>query len=153
MDQGAPRTVVTFQSTSFNTSQHKDYFINPGCYGDDVARWLIEKLRAIGIQTDTEPDQEDFGWYFSFTIDGVSYHLVIGYRPGAKNEPGTWIAWLEQKVGLLKVFVGAHKKQISTSAAIAIHAALSSSPAIGAIRWHTQKNFDAGQEELGEAAP
>ncbi len=55
------RTVVTFQSPAFNTSERKDYFINDGCYGDDLARWLIEQLRSRGVQTDAEPGQEDFG--------------------------------------------------------------------------------------------
>jgi len=37
------RRNVIFQSTAFNTSQPKDYFINDCCYGDDVARWLMER--------------------------------------------------------------------------------------------------------------
>ena len=36
------RTVVTFQSSAFNTSERKDYFINNCCYGDDVARVIAE---------------------------------------------------------------------------------------------------------------
>ena len=40
------RTLVTFRSSAFNTTQPKDYFINPGCFGDDVAKWLMGELRA-----------------------------------------------------------------------------------------------------------
>jgi hypothetical protein len=59
------RTCVTFNSAVFNTTQTKDYFINPGCFGDDVCKWLTEEFRANGVETDKGPDQEDFGWYFN----------------------------------------------------------------------------------------
>lgn len=38
------RTVVTFESTAFNMAEPKDYFINPCCFGDDLAKWLIDEL-------------------------------------------------------------------------------------------------------------
>ena len=40
------RTVVTFRSSAFNTTESKDYFINECCFGDDAARWIIERLTA-----------------------------------------------------------------------------------------------------------
>jgi len=55
---------VVFESNAFNTSIEGENFINPGCFGDDVARWLIGQLRADGHVTE-EPRQEDFGWYFT----------------------------------------------------------------------------------------
>src|SRR5436309_11843745 len=65
----ASRTVVTFQSGVFNTTERRPYFINDACYGDDVARWIISELHLRGIPSDPEPGQEDFGWY-------------VTYRPG-----------------------------------------------------------------------
>lgn len=53
------RTVVTFCSAAFNPTQPRPYFINPGCFGDDRARWLIGELRHQGLETDEKPDQED----------------------------------------------------------------------------------------------
>jgi len=32
-----------FQSNAFNTSEQRDYFINECCFGDDLARSLIER--------------------------------------------------------------------------------------------------------------
>jgi hypothetical protein len=61
------RTLVTFESPAFNTTERRDYFINEGCYGDDLARSLIEQFRSRGVQTEAKPGQEDFGWYFGFT--------------------------------------------------------------------------------------
>jgi hypothetical protein len=59
------RTVVTFESTAFNMTEPKDHFINPRCFVDDVAAWLIRELRKQGIGTDEKPGQEDFGWYLN----------------------------------------------------------------------------------------
>lgn len=80
------RTVVTFQSVAFNTSEHRDYFTNPGCFGDDVAIWLIEELRKRKFETAAKPGQEDFGWYFTFHVSGIEYCLVIGYCPEEVTE-------------------------------------------------------------------
>ena len=46
------KTAVTFESTTFNMSEPKEYFINPCCFGDDVATWLIGELRKQGLTTD-----------------------------------------------------------------------------------------------------
>lgn len=43
------RTLVTFKSTAFNTTEEKETFINPGCFGDDVGKWLIRELRSRGV--------------------------------------------------------------------------------------------------------
>ena len=77
------RTLVTFQSSAFNTSERKDYFINDCCYGDDVARWFIEQLRKRDVQTDAEPGQEDFGWYFGFRVGDTDYQLAIAHPVAA----------------------------------------------------------------------
>src|SRR5256885_83320 len=95
------RTEVHFKSDSFNSTQPKDYFINEGCFGDDVCRWLIQELRSRGLQTDAKPSQEDFGWYFSFRLNGNDYCFIIGYRPGAGQFEGDWFGWLEREVGLV----------------------------------------------------
>jgi hypothetical protein len=49
------RTVVTFESTAFNMAEPKDHFINPCCFGDDLATWLIEELRKQGWQRMMNP--------------------------------------------------------------------------------------------------
>src|SRR5580700_9256202 len=43
------RTVVTFESTAFNLAEPKNCFINPCCFGDDLAKWLIGELRKHGF--------------------------------------------------------------------------------------------------------
>lgn len=151
--RGMIRTVVTFQSLAFNTTERRDYFINDGCYGDDVARWLIEQLRARGIRTDDEPGQEDFGWYFGLRAGDIDYQFVVGHRPADGSDPGVWIGWLERKAGLLGSLFGARKRGIRPDGARAIHSVLSASPQISHVRWHHRQDFDAGREDNGQTEP
>jgi hypothetical protein len=147
------RTVVTFESTAFNMAEPKDYFINPCCFGDDVATWLIGELRQDGLQTDEKPGQEDFGWYLSFEISGASHTLLIGHRPSGESEAGTWIGWLDRNRGFIGSILGKRKHGIGSSAAVAIHTILSRSPQIQDIRWHFQRDFDKGDEGRGVSSP
>jgi hypothetical protein len=147
------RTLVTFESTAFNMAEPKDYFINPCCFGDDVAKWLIGELRKQGWETDEEPGQEDFGWYLNFAVAGTGHTFVIGHRPTGENEAGTWIGWLERSRGFIGSLLGGRKRGIQPSAAEAIHRIVSSSPLIRDVRWHFQSDFDKGHEERGASSP
>jgi len=146
------KTVVTFESSAFNMSEPREYFINPCCFGDDVARWLTEQLRSKGYQVAQAPGQEDFGWYFGFRVSGIDYCLVIGHRPGDNNEEGLWIGWLE-RTGFVVSLMGARKRGIKPDAARAIHEILSGSPQIQNVRWHFQRDFDDGHEDMGTPDP
>ena len=148
------RTVVSFTSTAFNKTEHRSYFINKGCFGDDVAKWLIGELRENGVNADREPGQEDFGWYFNFVVGEKAHTFVIGYRPGdEKDEEGTWIGWIERDRGLFGSIFRARKRGIDPLAIWAIHSILSVSPKVQDVRWHCQQDFDKGREELGTPAP
>ena len=142
------RRNVIFQSTAFNTSEPKDYFINDCCYGDDLARWLMEQLRACEIHTDSEPGQEDFGWYFTFHVAESDYDFIISYRPAEEGQTGDWMCSIERETG----FVGwichwSRKRGIQPDAPKAIHSILSSSPKISNVRWFTDEDFE--REENG----
>ena len=52
------KTEVHFRSTAFNCTEPKDYFINDCCFGDDVARWLIQLITWHEAGTDDEPLSE-----------------------------------------------------------------------------------------------
>jgi len=140
------RTVVTFESTAFNMTNPRDYFINPCSFGDDVAEWLIRELRKQGIRTDEKPGQEDFGWYFNFETEDVGNTFVIGHRPTGETEAGTWIGWLEHKRGVIGSILGGGKRGIQVSAAQAIQQILTGSSVVQDVRWHFQRDFDGGVE-------
>jgi hypothetical protein len=147
------RTLVTFKSAAFNTTEPRDYFINPCSFGDDACRWLMERLRQQGLQTDPEPGQEDFGWYFGFTVPDGGHSFVTTFRPsGAEAEPGLWIAWVERDRSLLGSLFGGRKRGISPTATSAIHHALAA-PEITNVRWHLSADFDIGQEDRGTPEP
>jgi len=144
--ESAIRTVVTFDSAAFNMTQAKDYFINPCCFGGDVAEWLIRELRKRGMRTDEKPGQEDFGWYLNFGTVGIDHTFVIGHRPKGDTEEGTWVGWLERKRGLIGSVFAGRRRGVQPSAAQAIHQILTGSPVIRDVRWHSKRDFDSGIE-------
>jgi hypothetical protein len=147
------RTIVTFQSAFFNTNQPRDYFINPGCFGDDVANWLIGELRRLGVKTEDKPGQEDFGWYLNFYVSGIGHTFVIGYRPAYEDAEETWIGWLERSRGFIGSMFGARERGIDPFAAETLHKIFVSSPQIRNLRWHFQRDFNKRQEQCGANAP
>lgn len=40
---------ILFDTNRFNLSEVKEHFINPGCFGEDLAVWLRAKLIERGI--------------------------------------------------------------------------------------------------------
>ena len=146
------RSVVTFESEAFNTTEARDYFINPSCFGDDLGRWLMGRLNKHGVKA-RRLGQEDFGWYFEFHVPEGQYCFVISHRPEDDAGKVTWIGWVEREGGLLSWLFGGRHRKIAPSATRAVHAALSDAPEIGSLRWHTKKDFDRGREELGSAEP
>jgi hypothetical protein len=143
------KTVVTFESAAFNMAEPKDYFINPCCFGDDVAKWLIVELRKLGVEADEKPGREDFGWYLNFRLKGTEHTFIIGHRPTGDSEAGTWIGWLERSSGLIGSLLGGRKRGIQSAAVDIIDGILLSSPLIRDVRWHSQRDFDKGIEDRG----
>ncbi len=135
--QTTVKTEVQFHSTLFNCTEPKDYFINDCCFGDDVARWLIARLRAQGVQTADEPSQEDFGWYFDFGAGGAGHCFILGFQPNDPQTGDRWLGWIERPTrGFFNtLFSGGRQRDILPEAVRAIDAALTSSPDIHRISW------------------
>src|SRR5437879_4547928 len=133
MSVSTAENCLIFESDAFNTTVEREYFINPCCFGDDVARWLIAELRARGYITDDEPGQEDFGWYLTFEVAGTKHHAVIGYRPDSDGADGEWICWIERACGLIGSLLG-RRKYVRAEALEAVKGILSSSSSVSALR-------------------
>ncbi len=129
------RRNVVFESSAFNTTVPQATFVNPGCFGDDLASWLIDQLRRRGVKTSNVPGREDIGWYLSFDVAGHPYDFVIGWRPPERNAGGFWIGTIERKVGLIHSLLGARKRGISAAAISTIDDVLQSSDIIANVRW------------------
>jgi hypothetical protein len=54
------RCDILFETAQFNVSEVKEHFINPCCFGEDLAEWLRRQLTANGI-TAGPAYQEDLG--------------------------------------------------------------------------------------------
>ena len=146
------KTEVHFRSTAFNCTEPKDYFINDCCFGDDVARWLIQQLRAQGIQTADAPDQEDFGWYVTLHAGGTEHCFVIGFQPNDAATGDQWLGWLERQTGFLGSLFGGRKRGILPEAILAIDTALKSSPDIQRVTWHEPGTDDEPANEQSRNA-
>jgi hypothetical protein len=127
----ATKTYVTFKSSAFNATEVREYFINPCCFGDDLAKWLIQEMQKQGIEVDKEPGQEDFGWYISFRCGGERYDFIIG----CGEDEGEWTGWLERGVGLLPSMLGGRKRGVKPDVVEAINRILAS-PIISDLQWH-----------------
>ena len=145
---------MTFQSDLFNNSEERDYFINPDCFGDDVCKFVIEKLSSAGIDCDKAPRQEDWGWYFRFQFGSQKYTFNCSFRPDCGEESGdqAWICFLECVERCLPVF-HKPKKDIPLDAVKEIHLALASTDNIFDIKWHESREFDKNNEESGVNSP
>jgi hypothetical protein len=136
------KTGVFFHSTAFNCTEPRDYFINECCFGDDVARWLIQELKTRGIKTADEPGQEDFGWYFDFEAGGVPHCFVIGFQENDPAAGDRWFGSVERHTGFLSSIFGGRNRGVLPEAVEMIDTALKSSPDIQRITW-----CERGKEE------
>lgn len=138
------RTVVTFESSAFNTTVPKDYFVNERCFGDDLTRSMRERLHVAGLHAE-EPGQEDFGWYLPFTAGTTAYLWIVTYRPCDCSDPGTWIGWIERR-GLYALL--RRTSTVRAEAVEAIHDTLSGAPMIQSVRWHFDSDFSKDKQRL-----
>jgi hypothetical protein len=147
------RTTVLFESDHFETIEPRPDRVNEGCFGDDVAAWLIQAMTKRGVKTDSEPAAEDFGWYFRFTVRGVEYCFVIGHRPADRLGPGVWIATIERARGIVGSLLGLRNRGVQQEALELVHDILSRSRKIRRISWHHTRDVLAGNETGGAPCP
>jgi hypothetical protein len=94
---------LLFRTSRFNLSEVKSHFINPCCFGEDVAAWLQAELAKRGTASQG-PSQEDWGWYLRVRHENRPYYLnVSGNRDEANAEPnvGEWRIIVERRRSLL----------------------------------------------------
>jgi hypothetical protein len=83
---------LLFRSSRFNLSKVGDHFINPCCFGEDLAAWLHEKLSERGIHAHPA-GQEDWGWYAGLTHGADKYLLGSngkGDESSTNEDDGEW---------------------------------------------------------------
>lgn len=88
---------LLFKTGRFNLTVVKDHFINPCCFGEDLAVWLQDKLAANGVES-SGPGQEDWGWYLNVSYFRDSYFLgMSGNAHQQSSDEGQWRIIVEKK--------------------------------------------------------
>jgi hypothetical protein len=87
---------ILFTTNRFNLSVVKQHFINPCCFGEDLAAWLRQKLTEKGVNV-SQPGQEDWGWYLKTRLEETSYFLAMSGNPDQpRTDLGEWRVIVER---------------------------------------------------------
>ncbi len=93
---------ITFTSSQFNCTEVKPHFINPCCFGENLAAWLREQLSKIPDLDFklSETIQEDYGWGFR-SMRGEDHFWVamscIG--DGPQDPSAEWLIFVSYDPG------------------------------------------------------
>lgn len=135
--EGPVRTVATFASARFNTTEEKASFVNPGCYGDDVVVAVLEALREEGLDVDPEPGAEDFGWFGRFEPGPNDPHdLIVVFQPEDDAGAGTWLVHIERSGAPLSANRRRRGGAVQSAAVSAVHGVLARMEGVHELRWH-----------------
>jgi hypothetical protein len=97
------RIDILFKTARFNLSEVKPHFINPCCFGEDLATWLGKRLSEDGVSVALPAGQEDWGWYVYVSIQDGKYFLGIGgnAEDGDSRDYGEWRIMVEKRRSIL----------------------------------------------------
>jgi hypothetical protein len=127
---------ILFDTNRFNLSEVKPHFINPCCFGEDLAAWLRAKLIERAIPT-IEPGQEDWGWYVEARIGDANYFIGVGGNPDeSARDPneGEWRIIIEKHRRLLDKITGRNKESPDEPMFDVIEEILRAEPDFGNVR-------------------
>ena len=71
---------ILFETDRFSASEVGERFINPCCFGEDLAEWLRQQLPRKELSLGT-PYQEDWGWEMLAQEGSRGYYLGVGGDP------------------------------------------------------------------------
>jgi len=91
---GKPQIIFTVETDLFEHREVKPHFINPCCFGEDFAAWLIKQLAPLsdaGFKF-SDPIQEDWGWGFWAWHGKDPFWIGLSYvGDGPQEEPAQWV--------------------------------------------------------------
>ncbi len=99
---------LLFETNRFNLSEVKEHFINPCCFGEDLAAWLCARLLEREAEV-TGPGQEDWGWYLEANNQGRRYFIGVGGNAdesSADKDQGEWRIIVERRRSVWEKLTG-----------------------------------------------
>ena len=102
-------SLITIETDLFEHRQVKPHFINPCCFGEDFATWLIRQLAPLEQSgfSFSEPIQEDYGWGFWAWRGKDPFWIALSYvGDGPQEPPAQWVISVtyDPRLNLIKRF-------------------------------------------------
>lgn len=85
---------IRIETDRFEHREVKAHFINPCCFGEDFAAWLLQALSPLAASgfRFSEAIQEDYGWGFRAHHGKESFWIALSYvGDGPTEEPAEWV--------------------------------------------------------------
>jgi hypothetical protein len=126
---------ILFKTSRFNLSKVGKHFINPCCFGEDLATWLRINLTDKGVET-RQPYQEDWGWELPVTHGSDLYFLCMSGNadtPSTNVDEGEWRIIVEKQRTLWERLSGKGKITASDAIVSLIEEILADEPTIRTI--------------------
>jgi hypothetical protein len=122
---------ILFRTSRFNLSVTKPHFINPDCFGEDLADWLKNKFVKRGTDVG-RLGQEDWGWYLEVKNAEDSYLLGMnGIRDEASSGEenlGEWRIIVKENRSLGQWLGGEGRKDVDDAMLTTIEEILRAEP-------------------------
>lgn len=132
---------ILFRSSRFNLLKTGEHFINPCCFGEDLAAWLRSKLAEKNIET-AVPYQEDWGWELPATYGRDSYYVCMsGNADNSGSYDGEWRIIAEKRRSIWERLTGKGKIAADDALVTLIEQILSNETGI--------RNVHRGQSGVG----
>jgi hypothetical protein len=102
---------LLFKTNRFNLSKVGEHFINPCCFGEDLAAWL--RIKLLGRRVDVgQAYQEDWGWELPAACGNDSYYLCMSGNSdelSTDQNEGEWRIIIEKRRTIGQRLSGAGK--------------------------------------------
>ena len=123
---------ILFKTNRFNLSKVGEHFINPCCFGEDLAAWLRIKLSERNVEV-RESYQEDWGWELPATQESDSYYLCMSGNSdelSTNKDDGEWGIIIEKRRSIEQCLRGVGKIAANDKMVGTIEEILRAEPAI-----------------------
>jgi hypothetical protein len=141
-----PRTHVTFEWDTPDDGEFDDKgnVITPG--GQRIAETIRSQLLAQGFQTTAPRNEEDYGWAFNATANGVPVWCLLQFA-----DP--WLFLTHVHLRSIHWLRGRKPTQAQARVCTAVHDVLVTSGRARSVRWFGREEFQTSKGEGGAPRP